>query len=91
MVFASTTLFADNFEAATIGAAPAGWTASGGTWTVVQDGSRVVKQRKSTASTLELSAGSTTWTDYTISIDAKAPVGNAFFGITGRHRDMNNT
>ncbi|HEU5097667.1 MAG TPA: kelch repeat-containing protein, partial [Roseiflexaceae bacterium] len=86
----TTTLFADNFEAATIGAAPPGWTASGGTWAVVQDGSRVVKQSKSPASTLELCAGSTTWTDYTVSVDAKAPAGNAFFGITGRHNDINN-
>ena len=50
-----------------------------------------MKQSKSTSSALELSAGSTTWTDYTLSVDAKAPTGSAFFGITGRHRDINNT
>ena len=90
---ASTTLLSGNFESDAVGSIPSGWTASGGTWTVVQDGSHVVKQSTSTSAsaTLELSAGSTAWTDYSVSVDVKAPASTAFFGITGRHRDINNS
>jgi pectate lyase len=60
------TLFGDNFEDGDA----KGWTKSGGTWTVVTDGSRVYKQ-SSTSSDARSRAGSTAWTDYAVQARVK--------------------
>ena len=57
----------------------------------MQDRSHVVSQTASTAGVVELIAGNPAWTDYTVSVDVKAPAGTAPFGITGRYHDFNNT
>jgi pectate lyase len=44
----------------------AGWSKSGGTWSVVDDGSKVLKQAKSGATPARQFAGSTDWTDVTV-------------------------
>lgn len=85
------TLFADNFEADSIGAAPTGWTATGGTWSVVQDQSHSVTETATVSTAAELTAGNAAWTDYTFSADAKAPGGTNPFGILGRWHDFNDT
>ncbi len=87
----SGTLFADNFEADPIGSAPAGWTATGGAWSVSLDQSHVVTQTATVSSAAELTAGNPGWTDYTVSVDVKAPGGTAAFGILGRWHDFNDT
>ncbi len=56
-----TTLFTDNFEDGDA----KGWTKSGGTWSVVTDGTRVYKQ-SGTSSDARSRAGSTSWTDYAV-------------------------
>lgn len=55
------TLFSDNFEDGN----STGWTTSGGTWTVAADGSQVLRQA-GTSSDARARAGSTAWTDYTV-------------------------
>ncbi|GIE72310.1 pectate lyase family protein [Actinoplanes palleronii] len=54
--------FSDNFEDGDT----AGWTKSGGDWSVVSDGSKVLKQGKSGATLARQFAGDTSWTDYTV-------------------------
>src|SRR4028119_245469 len=61
------TLFTDNFEDGDA----KGWTKSGGTWTVVSDGSQVYKQ-SSTSSDARARAGSTAWTNYAVQARVKA-------------------
>jgi pectate lyase len=56
------TIFTDNFEDGD----SAGWTASGGTWSVAADTSRVLRQ-SGTSSDARSRAGSASWTDYTVS------------------------
>ena len=64
---AATILYADDFESDALGAAPAGWTASAGTWTVAMDGSHVMKQTDTnTATAKSIQAGSAAWTDYAV-------------------------
>jgi pectate lyase len=60
-------LFTDNFEDGDA----KGWTKSGGTWTVVSDGSQVYKQ-SSTSSDARARAGSTAWTNYAVQARVKA-------------------
>ena len=55
------TLFSDDFEDGNA----AGWTTSGGTWSVVSDGSFVFRQSGTSADALAR-AGSSSWTDYTV-------------------------
>ncbi len=81
------TLFSDNFDD---GAAD-GWTATSGTWSVVQDGGSYVYYQSSTDEG-RTSAGSQSWTDY--SVEAKVKVDN-FNGsnrtyVCGRYKDGNN-
>src|ERR687893_1243793 len=61
------TLFADDFEDGDA----KGWTKSGGTWTVVTDGTRVYKQ-SSTSSDARARAGSSAWTNYAVQARVKA-------------------
>ncbi|HZU14560.1 MAG TPA: carboxypeptidase regulatory-like domain-containing protein [Chloroflexota bacterium] len=94
---ATVTLFSDNFEADAVGSAPAGWTVVAGTWTVQQDstsqnGTQVVGQTDTNTSIEKwLSAGSSSWTDYTVSAQVKP--GGAFttnWSLAGRFQDANN-
>ncbi|SDT74959.1 pectate lyase family protein [Actinoplanes derwentensis] len=55
--------FTDSFEDGDT----AGWTKSGGTWSVVSDGSKVLKQAKTGTTLSRQFAGSTDWADYTVS------------------------
>ncbi|GIF24367.1 pectate lyase [Actinoplanes tereljensis] len=54
--------FSDNFEDGDT----AGWSKSGGTWSVVSDGSKVLKQTKTGATLARQFAGLTDWADYTV-------------------------
>ncbi len=85
------TLFSDDFEADQLGAAPANWAATGGTWTVTQDQSHVAAETRTVSPAAELTAGSPAWTNYMVSIAVKAPGGTAAFGILGRWHDFNDT
>jgi hypothetical protein len=94
---AGTVLFSDDFEADTVGALPAGWTVEAGSnWSVQVDTSQVLKQTNSSENTLYgIYAGSSTWTDYTLSASVKPGVGGTDWGssviaIDGRRKDVNN-
>jgi parallel beta-helix repeat protein len=83
------TLFSDNFESYATGSAPGGgWTVSGGTWTVIADGTKVTKQT-STATTY-LYNGTSSWTNYAISARVKSGASGYLNGIAGRYKDTNN-
>jgi pectate lyase len=64
-VFAAT-LFSDDFQDGN----SAGWTTSGGSWSVVTDGSLVFRQSGTGADALAR-AGSSSWTDYTATANVK--------------------
>jgi pectate lyase len=59
-------LFGDDFEDGN----SSGWTTSGGSWSVVTDGSRVLRQ-SGTSSDARARAGSTGWTNYTATARVK--------------------
>src|SRR6185503_14459507 len=73
---AQTTLLSDNFEDGD----QVGWSKSGGTWTVVTDGSRVLRQSGTSADS-RARAGDITWTDYSVQARVK-PIA---FGGAGRY------
>lgn len=79
-------LFSDNFENGS-----GNWTATTGTWSVVQDGgSQVYAQTSSSEG--RTSAGSSSWSDYSVQANVKI---ESFNGsnrtyVTGRYRDGNN-
>ncbi|MEU8656088.1 polysaccharide lyase family 1 protein [Actinoplanes philippinensis] len=54
--------FSDTFEDGDT----AGWSRSGGTWSVVADGGKVLEQGKTGATLARQFAGSADWTDYTV-------------------------
>ncbi|WP_204053091.1 right-handed parallel beta-helix repeat-containing protein [Microbispora siamensis] len=56
------TLFGDDFEDGDTG----GWSKSGGTWSVVSDGSAALRQSKLPSDLARVFAGSTAWTDYAV-------------------------
>ncbi len=90
---AGTTLFSDDFEADPLGSPAAGWTVVSGNWTVAMDGSHVLKDTDtSTASRYSVTAGSTSWTDYSVVTSFKA--GTAILGtsnvVAARYQDDNN-
>ncbi|RAO24223.1 Pectate lyase [Micromonospora noduli] len=60
------TLFTDDFEDGNA----TGWTASGGSWTVATDGSRVYRQ-SGTSSDARSLAGTASWTDYSVQATVK--------------------
>ncbi|GAA1606623.1 family 16 glycoside hydrolase [Catellatospora bangladeshensis] len=60
------TLFTDDYEDGNA----SGWSSSGGSWSVVTDGSRAYRQSSTSADAKSLS-GTTTWTDYTVSARVK--------------------
>ena len=65
------TLFSDDFEDGN----STGWTTSGGTWSVATDGSRVLRQ-SGTSSDARARAGSSSWTNYTVTARVKATAFN---------------
>ncbi|WP_084557917.1 right-handed parallel beta-helix repeat-containing protein [Hamadaea tsunoensis] len=61
------TLFSATFEDGTLNA----WSKSGGTWSVVADGSQVAQQANTTTNNARLFAGDTSWTDYVVQARVK--------------------
>ncbi|WP_246157553.1 pectate lyase [Catellatospora sichuanensis] len=61
------TVFSDTFED---GAAD-GWSKSGGTWTVVTDGTKALQQSNTSTDNARQFAGSTSWTAYTVTARVK--------------------
>ncbi len=66
LAFAAT-VFSANFEDGTTN----GWSKSGGTWTVVTDGTKAVQQSKGSSENARLFAGDTGWTSYTVQARVK--------------------
>ncbi|MGW1062221.1 pectinesterase family protein [Micromonospora rubida] len=60
-------LFGDDFSDGDT----AGWSKSGGTWSVVTDGSPALQQAKGDTDNARLFAGSSSWTDYTVQAQVK--------------------
>jgi pectate lyase len=78
------TLFSDNFEDGN----SSGWTTSGGSWSVVTDGSRVLRQSGTGADAMAR-AGSTSWTSYTVTARVKPTAfgsSNRFVALLARVR-----
>ncbi|GAB6896928.1 hypothetical protein [Kineosporia succinea] len=65
---AQTSTFTADFESGSTSA----WSKSGGTWSVVSDGSKVLSQTSATSENAREFAGDTSWTDYTVSGRVKA-------------------
>ena len=85
---AQTVLFTDDFEDGNAN----GWTAFGGTWSVVTDGTRVYRQ-SSGSSRYRSGAGSTAWTNYSVEARVKPTTWNGtdrFAGLAARLRDRYN-
>src|SRR5690348_3470455 len=62
---ASSTLFADDFEASSLGSLPPTWTVVSGSWSVQQDGTQVLEQTSTdTTSEKRVLTGSASWDDY---------------------------
>lgn len=80
-------LFSDNFESGSASQ----WTPLDGSWSVVSDSTFVYKQTSTTGEALAV-AGSTGWTNYTVSADVKLYDINstAGSGVVARYRDANN-
>jgi pectate lyase len=82
------TLFSDAFEDGNSN----GWSKSGGTWSVVNDGSLVYRQ-SGTSSDARTLAGSTAWTDYAVQARVK-PTGyngaNRHVGVLARAQSSSN-
>ncbi|GAA4595957.1 hypothetical protein BJY16_001858 [Actinoplanes octamycinicus] len=73
---AASALFSDDFEDGA-----GGWAKSGGTWSVVTDGSKVYQQSKTDSELARVFAGESSWTDY--SVQAKVKGGNLGTGLAG--------
>lgn len=87
MAFAATTLFSDDFEDANTN----GWSKSGGTWSVVTDGSRVLRQ-SSTGGDARAYAGSSGWTNYAVQARVKplAFTGDGLVAVAARQQSSTN-
>ena len=83
----STTLFSDNFESGSA----SNWTASSGTWAVVSDGTQVYKQTSESNEAVS-TAGSISWTNYTVEGKVKLYdlPSTAASGLIARYSDSNN-
>src|SRR5690349_8200898 len=76
------TVFTADFESGSA----TGWSKSGGTWTVVADGSQTLRQTNATSENARDFAGEAGWTDYTVSARIK-PISfgtNGFVGLLAR-------
>ncbi|MFC3799328.1 family 16 glycoside hydrolase [Cohnella sp. GCM10012308] len=86
----SLTLQSDDFETGTA----TGWTASGGTWSVVTDGTKVYNQSNAAATGVTAYSGQSTWQNYTVSAKVKADAFDstnyAGAGLVARRVDDNN-
>lgn len=82
------TLFSDDFESGSASQ----WTVSSGTWSVVTDGTKVYKQTDAVNTNAVVTAGTSTWTDYTVSAKMKLYdlASLSASGIIGRYVDANN-
>lgn len=94
---AGTVLFSDDFESDTVGTLPTGWTVEAGSnWSVQLDNTNDLAQTSSSNSTLYgIAAGSSSWTDYTVSASVKPGPGSTASGtsvvaLDGRVQDANN-
>ncbi|MGH2486634.1 MAG: hypothetical protein ACRDHE_11535, partial [Ktedonobacterales bacterium] len=91
-----TTLYSDDFESDQLGAVPVGWTIEVGTsWPVTLDGTQVLKQAQTSLSPLYgIYAGSSAWTDYSVSASIKPGAGSTSYGglvsLDARRQDVNN-
>ncbi|MFV2019577.1 pectate lyase family protein [Micromonospora sp. LOL_023] len=77
------TLFSDDFESG----GTSDWSKSGGSWEVVSDGSRVLRQDNTGSNLARFFAGSTSWTDYQLQARVKPLSFNGsdrFVGIATR-------
>lgn len=81
------TLFSDDFETGS----SVNWTAGSGTWSVVQDNGSYVYYQSSTNEG-RTSAGSQSWTDYSVQADVKVVNfnGSNRAYVAGRYKDGNN-
>ncbi|WP_327011185.1 right-handed parallel beta-helix repeat-containing protein [Dactylosporangium sp. NBC_01737] len=79
-------LFADDFEDGNSN----GWSKSGGSWSVVTDGSRALRQA-GTSSDARAFAGATTWTDYAVQARVKPISYNGqSIGVIARAQNSSN-
>ncbi|MEV4275964.1 pectate lyase [Actinoplanes xinjiangensis] len=62
----ASTLFSDDFENGA-----GNWSKSGGTWSVVSDGSKVYRQAKADSELARVFAGETSWADYSVEAKVK--------------------
>lgn len=78
------TVFSADFESGST----SGWSKSGGTWTVVADGSRTLRQTNAGSENARDFAGDAAWTDYTVSARVKplAFGSGGFAGLLARAR-----
>lgn len=60
------TVFSADFEGGA-----SGWSKSGGTWTVVADGSQTLRQTNASSENARQFAGESSWTDYTVTAKVK--------------------
>jgi hypothetical protein len=72
------TLFSADFESGSTSA----WSTSGGTWSIVSDGSKTLRQTNATSENGRDFAGDTSWTDYTVSARVK-PISFGSGGFAG--------
>ncbi|MBB5866903.1 pectate lyase [Allocatelliglobosispora scoriae] len=82
------TLFSDDFADGD----SAGWSSTGGTWSVVTDGSPVLRQ-SGTSSDARSRAGSASWTDYAVTARIKPTAvngGNRFVALLARAQSNTN-
>src|SRR4051794_20192936 len=71
------TVFSADFESGA-----SGWAQSGGTWTVVADGSQTLRQSNASSENARDFAGDAAWTDYTVSAKVK-PLSYSSGGFVG--------
>ncbi|GAA2560025.1 hypothetical protein GCM10010435_34130 [Winogradskya consettensis] len=76
------TVFTADFESGSTSA----WSKSGGTWSIVADGSQTLRQAVATSENAREFAGDTAWTDYTVSARVKplSLASNGFAGLLAR-------
>ncbi|GAA0448619.1 hypothetical protein Aca07nite_72410 [Actinoplanes capillaceus] len=71
------TLFSADFESGST----SGWSKSGGTWSVVSDGTQVFQQSDSTNTRARQFAGTTSWTNYSVQAKVKATAFSSTSGV----------
>lgn len=74
------TLFSDDFSDGDT----SGWSKSGGTWSVVTDGSAALRQSSATSENARLFAGTAGWTDYSVQARVKPLGTTGLVGLLGR-------